>query len=199
MTARTLTRRNFLAHSGQSLSAGWLSFQLPWIAVLAGCARDDANRGDALLNLTPAEGRTMEAFAGRIIPSDDGTPGANELGVVYFIDRALGTSYFAPNLVLLRAGLADLDARARGAGEHKGFASLGTREQIGIMRQIERTAFFAAARTLVVIGAFADPSHGGNKGGAGWMMIGMEHRPSFTAPFGWYDAHPDSDPPKRAA
>jgi len=199
MTVSTLTRRNFLAHSGQSLSAGWVSLQLPWIAILAGCAREDADRGEALLNLTPGEGHTMKAFAARIIPSDDGTPGADELGVVYFIDRALGTPYFSPNLPLLRAGIADLDARARVAGERNGFASLGSQEQIGIMRQLDGGAFFTAARTLVVIGAFADPSHGGNKGGAGWTMVGMEHRPSFSAPFGWYDAHPDSGPPKRAA
>jgi gluconate 2-dehydrogenase gamma chain len=199
MTTRGFTRRDFLAHSKQSLSAGWLSFQLPWIAVLAGCARDDAARGAEFFTLTPGEAHAMEAFAGRIIPSDDGTPGASELGVVYFIDRALGTSYFSPNLPLLRAGLADLDARARVAGERQGFASLDAKTQIGIMRQIERSPFFTAARTLVVIGAFADPSHGGNKGGAGWTMVGIEHRPRFTAPFGWYDANPDGDPPKRAA
>ena len=198
MTTRA-TRRDFLAQSGQSLSAGWLSFQLPWIAVLASCAREDANRGAALLHLTPAEGRAMRAFAAQIIPSDDGTPGANELGVIYFVDRALGTPYFSPSLQILRAGLEGLDAQARAAGERNGFASLDPRRQIAIMRQIEHTPFFAAARTLVVIGAFADPSHGGNKGGAGWAMLGIEHRPSFSAPFGWYDAHPDSDPPKRAA
>jgi len=141
----------------------------------------------------------MQAFAAQIIPSDDGTPGANELGAAYFVDRALGTPYFSPNLQILRAGLEDLDAQARAAGERSGFASLDARRQIAIMRNIEHTPFFAAARTLVVIGAFADPSHGGNKGGAGWAMLGVEHRPSFSAPFGWYDAHPDSDPPKRAA
>jgi hypothetical protein len=196
---RTHTRRGFLAHSGQSLTAGWLSYQLPWIGVLAGCSRDDANRNAAFLHLTPSEGRALEAFASRIIPSDDGTPGAAELGVVYFIDRALATPYFAPNRSLLRAGLADLDARARAAGEPKGFASLNTQRQNRVMRQIEHDPFFTAARTLVVIGAFADPSHGGNRGGAGWNMLGIEHSPSFSAPFGWYDAHPESDPPKRAA
>ena len=198
MTTR-VTRRGFLAESSQTLTAGWLSFQLPWIAVLAGCARDDANRGAPLLHLAPAEGRAMQAFAAQIIPSDDGAPGATELGVVYFIDRALGTPYFSPNLPLLRAGLEDLDAHARAAGERRGFAALDARRQIAIMRTIEHTPFFAAARTLVVIGAFADPSHGGNKGMAGWTMLGIEHRPSYSAPFGWYDAHPDADPPKRAA
>lgn len=141
----------------------------------------------------------MQAFAERIIPSDDGSPGATELGVVYFIDRALGTPDFSPNVLLLRGGLADLDARARDAGERGGFAAIASRRQIRILQQIEHTPFFGAARTLVVIGAFADPSHGGNRGGAGWTMLGIEHRPSFSAPFGWYDANPDSDPPKRAA
>jgi len=47
---------------------------------------------------------------------------------------------------------------------------------------------FHTARTLVVIGTFADPSHGGNTGGAGWSMIGIDHQPSYEAPFGWYDA-----------
>ncbi len=41
------------------------------------------------------------------------------------------------------------------------------------------TPFFTAARALVVIGTFADPSYGGNKGGAGWMMIGIDHRPTL--------------------
>src|SRR5690349_2710552 len=94
----SVSRRGFLAHSSQSLSAGWLSFQLPWIAVLAGCAREDASRSAPFLHFTPAEGRAMQAFAAQIIPSDDGTPGAEELGAAYFIDRALGTPYFSPNL-----------------------------------------------------------------------------------------------------
>jgi len=196
---RTHTRRGFLAHSGQSLTAGWLSYQLPWIAVLAGCSRDDANRGASFLHLTPAEARTMQAFAARIIPSDDGTPGADELGVVYFIDRALGTPNFSASLPLMRSGLEHLDASAHAKGARNGFASLDAGRQIALMRTIEQTPFFTAARTLVVIGAFADPSHGGNRGGAGWGMMGIEHSPSFTAPFGWYDAHPETDPPKRAA
>jgi gluconate 2-dehydrogenase gamma chain len=199
MTPSSLTRREFVAQSSQSISGGWLSFQLPWIAVLAGCARDDAARGAAFLHLTPTEARAMRAFAARIIPSDDGTPGADELGVVYFVDRALGTPNFSPALPLLRSGLEALDAMAHAAGGRKGFASIDVDRQIAMMRDVEHTPFFAAARMLVVIGAFADPSHGGNKDRAGWTMIGMEHRPSFSAPFGWYDAHPDSDPPKRAA
>ena len=141
----------------------------------------------------------MQAFAAQIIPSDHGTSGDDELDAAYFVDRALGTPYFSASLPLLQAGLEDLDAHARAAGERRGFASLDARRQVMIMRKLEHTPFFAMARTLVVIGAVADPSHGGNKGAAGWAMIGIDQRPSYSAPFGWYDAHPDADPPKRAA
>ena len=140
----------------------------------------------------------MRAFAAQIIPSDDGTPGAEEAGAVHFVDRALGMPLFAASVPVIRAGLADLDARTRATGGKDGFASLSPAQQIAIMRQIEQTPFFTAARNLVVIGTFADPSYGGNVGGAGWTMIGMEHRPTYTTPFGWYDAQSGADP-KRAA
>ena len=56
------------------------------------------------------------------------------------------------------------------------------------MRQMERQPFFAAARTLVLAGTFADAAYGGNRNGAGFTMIGMRHEPAYSAPFGWYDA-----------
>jgi gluconate 2-dehydrogenase gamma chain len=89
---------------------------------------------------------------------------------------------------VVRAGLADLDARARALGGRRGFAALAGDRQLAILRQIEHGDFFKAARTLVLVGTFADPSYGGNRGGAGWAMIGIDHRPSYTAPFGYYDA-----------
>jgi hypothetical protein len=33
----------------------------------------------------------------------------------------------------------------------------------------------------------------------GWNAIGLDHRPSYSAPYGWYDAHPDDDPGPKAA
>ncbi|HZI41926.1 MAG TPA: gluconate 2-dehydrogenase subunit 3 family protein [Gemmatimonadaceae bacterium] len=94
-----------------------------------------------------------------------------------------------------RTGLADLDARARVLGAAD-FAALAGATQIAIMKHIEHTAFFATARTLVIIGTFADPSHGGNKSHAGRKVLGIDHRPSYSAPFGWYDGN---DSPKPAA
>ena len=193
------TRRDFLADTSRAATAGWLSLQLPWLAAIAGCARDDARKGNPFVTLTAAEGRTMRAFAAQIIPSDDGTPGAEEAGAVYFVDRALGMPFFADRLPIIRAGLADLDAWSEVIGMRGGFASRSEAQQIAIIARIDHTPFFAAAHALVVIGTFADPSYGGNKGGAGWTMIGIDHRPTYTAPFGWYDDPSRTDPAKPPA
>jgi len=139
----------------------------------------------------------MRAFAAQLIPSEDGV-GAEEAGAVYFVDRAFGLGYFAHDVPVVRAGLADLDARARAKGAAS-FAGLDDAAQIRLMKQVERTPFFATARTLVVIGTFADPAHGGNRNHAGWKMLALEHRPSYSAPFGWYDALDANDSPKPAA
>jgi hypothetical protein len=91
---------------------------------------------------------------------------------------------FKESAPVVRAGLADLDARS---GARGGFSVLTTSEQISIMQRVEKTPFFAAARSLVVMGALSDPTYGGNAAHGGWMLIGMEHHPSYAAPFGWYD------------
>src|SRR5512143_1536720 len=187
-----LTRRRFLSDSGRTVTAGWLTLQLPWLTALAACAREDARSSEHYAQLTAAEARAMRAFAEQIIPSGSDGPGAVELGAVSFIDRALGMPFFAASAPIVRAGLADLDARAHAVKRGSEFASLAVAEQTAIMRQIEHEPFFATARTLVLIGAFAEPSYGGNRDAAGWAMVGIDHRPSYAAPFGWYDAQAGS-------
>jgi hypothetical protein len=51
----------------------------------------------------------------------------------------------------------------------------------------EDTAFFSFARSLVVLGMVSDPSHGGNRDGIGWEMIGFEDDFAYQPPFGYYD------------
>lgn len=109
---------------------------------------------------------------------------------MHFIERALAVPFFAHYAPVISGGSADLDRRADAAGARQGFSSLPAAGQIALMREIEHTEFFAAARTLVVMGTFADPSHGGNQNGLGWNLIGIDHRPSYAPPFGWYDAPP---------
>ena len=194
MNADQLTRRRFLADSSRLGTAGWIALHLPLAGTFAACARE----GAPFVNLDAARARTLRAFAAQIIPSGEGTPGAEEAGAAYFIDRALGDPFFAGDVRIVRDGLADLDRRARAAGERGGFASLSAAQQIAIMRQIEHGEFFATARKLVIIGTFADASHGGNRDGIGWSIIGMEHRPSYDAPFGWYDAVANATTARRA-
>jgi gluconate 2-dehydrogenase gamma chain len=189
------TRRDFLANSGRAATTTWIALNLPWLTTLASCARDT----DTFARLTHGEGQTLRAFAAQVIPTDTQSPGADEAGAVYFIDRAMTMPFFADDIPVILTGIADLDRRARLLGNRDGFASLSNDQQIAILGAIEHTPFFAKARALVIIGTFGDPSYGGNRHGAGWDLIGIEHRPSYTAPFGWYDAHAESDKPRPAA
>jgi hypothetical protein len=190
------SRRAFLIDAARMAAAGWLSVELQ---LLVGCARDSSERAGDFVHLSAAEGRTLRAFARQILPADGGAPGAEEAAAAYFVDRSFGMPFFADSVALIRDGLADLDARARSSARRPDFASVAGDEQIAIMRTVESTPFFASARTLVIIGTLADPSYGGNRNGAGWSLLGLEHRPSFTAPFGWYDAHLAPDAPAGAA
>ena len=185
------SRRDFLVEARQTATGSWLLLQLPWVASLAACARDDASHRAPFYSFTPGEAQAMRELSARILPSDDGAPGAIEAGAVYFVDRALALPSFAESLPIVRAGLADLDTRARTGG---GFASLTPAQQIDIIKAVERTPFFRIARTLVVSGTLADPSHGGNRDHTGWGMMGMDHHPTYTAPYGWYDAASNASP-----
>jgi gluconate 2-dehydrogenase gamma chain len=178
------SRRAFLADLGRAAAAGSLALQFTSLATLAACFDSSPYRW-----FSASEARTMRAFASQIIPSGDGTAGAEEAGVVDFVDRTLIRPLYADAATTIRAGLADLDARARSLGARAGFASLHGAQQIHVMRDVERTPFFETARTMIIVGMFAEPSYGGNRNGSGWAMIGMQHQPSYAAPFGWYDAH----------
>jgi gluconate 2-dehydrogenase gamma chain len=191
-------RRDFVIDSSRIAIAAWAALELPWLGGVTACSPGDEQAGNALVRLTPAEARTMRAFAAQILPSDEGVPGAEEAGAVQFVDRALGMPSFVELAPVIRAGLADLDVRAR-ALARRDFASLSSEQQITLMRETEAEPFFAAARLLVVIGTLADPLRGGNRGAVGWMMIGMDHRPTYTVPFGWYDAKAAAQRGKRVA
>ena len=127
----------------------------------------------------------MQAFAARIIPSDDGQPGAAEAGAAWFADGALGGPMSSAR-ELITTGLADLDARAT-AAHGAAFADASADDQDAIMRAVEDTQFFFVARLLTVAGTFSDPSHGGNRDHVGFTVLQMEHAPAFRPPFGWYD------------
>lgn len=185
-----LSRRSFLLDAARIAAAGFLIADLE---ILVSCARDESSPDAGFAHLTGAEAHALRAFATQIIPACDGAPGARESGAACFVDRAFGMPLYAQSTALIRSGLAELDARARSELGRRDFAAATDAEQIAIMRAIEATAFFVETRKLVIIGTLADPSYGGNRGGAGWSMLGLESRPNFSAPYGWYDAHSGPD------
>jgi gluconate 2-dehydrogenase gamma chain len=175
-----------MATASRLLGGAWLWLQTPAWTALSACTDEAARTGATFNTLTPAEAGTMRAFAARIIPSDRTLPGAEEAGAVHFVDRALAEA-FAAFLEPMRAGLADLDTRAR--GKHaKAFAELAETEQDAIMRELEASDFFFFARMLTVMGTFADAAWGGNRDGAGNRILDIEHQPVYQPPFGYYDA-----------
>jgi gluconate 2-dehydrogenase gamma chain len=141
----------------------------------------------AMTSLTRTQADTISAAAARILPSVDGRPGARDAGVVYFIDKALST-FNAGQKQAYVDGITDLNRRAAARTRGADFVALDAAEQDEILREIEKTPFFAGLRFDTIVGMFALPSWGGNRDYAGWHLIGFEHQPRFQAPFGYYDA-----------
>ncbi len=135
---------------------------------------------------TEEEALTIAAAAARIFPSDESGPGADEAGVVIYIDRQLASAYgrdyyrytqppFEPGVPeqgwqgketpreLYRAGLAGLGR----------LHLLTPAEQDERLKQIEHTPFFALLRTHTIEGMFSDPMHGGNRNLIGWQLLGF--------------------------
>jgi gluconate 2-dehydrogenase gamma chain len=181
------SRRLFLSVAASML--GVTSLPIEW-AEAAHAAHDAvaarAGEAPAFTFLAPADVADIEAIAAQIIPTDQ-TAGAREAGVVYFIDRALGS--FFPGLAGdFRWQLEEFRSLCRNS--HPGassFAALSSEDQIELLRAVEHTPFFVTMRLLTVLGMFAMPSYGGNRQGLGWQLLGFEDRHVFEPPFGYYD------------
>jgi len=138
-------------------------------------------------NLTADEASVISAAAERIIPSD-GTPGAREAGVIYFIDRAFGT-FMKDQLADARKDIKDLNRRATKRNRAvQSFAQLSEADQDAVLREIQQTPLFNGLRYLTIVGTFANASWGGNRDNTGWKLIGFEPHGIHKPPFGYYDA-----------
>jgi len=86
------SRRQFLFSSVGAASATWVATHWPDALAATDYARHAASSAAApkFEFFTPEQAAEIDAITARIIPTD-GTPGAREAGVVYFIDRALKT------------------------------------------------------------------------------------------------------------
>jgi gluconate 2-dehydrogenase gamma chain len=200
-----LGRRDFLLRSCSSLSAVWVSANWPALLSAASHARNAAESPAApkLEFFTADEAKEIDAITARIIPTD-GTPGAREAGVVYFIDRAL-TTFAIDDQKSYREGLPEMQART-----HEIFTALDKfsaatpEQQDEILHSFDEQAdakpnrrpnrpraagqnFFETLRTHTIVAFLLDPDAGGDPNGVGWKIIGREREHMFQPPFGYYD------------
>lgn len=180
-----VNRRSFVVSATGALAA---LAALDWSEVALAAEHAHAAVADPaapFTTLTAAQAACVVAIAARIVPTDD-APGATEAGVVYFIDRGLGTFLGADREVFLK-GLAGFDADVAAAHMGEAFAVLPAETQDAFLKRIETTAFFNQIRLWTLFGLLASPAYGGNRDGVGWKLTGFEDAHAFTPPFGYYD------------
>lgn len=186
----SISRREFLA--------GATGLGALWVAAAVACRESgdpsaeshgppvDAPAPPRVLRfLTQEEATEVEAFSARIIPSD-GTPGAREAGVVWFIDGALAT-WAEDQRTFAREGLAAMQAAVAKAHPGQRLSTLTEAQQDAFLRGYEREPIFGFLRFGTIAGMFALPKYGGNADWVGWELVGQERVYEFKPPFGWYD------------
>ena len=117
----------------------------------------------------------------RLFPADASAPGAVEIGVLDYVDRALaGVEQEAAEAY--RLGLAVLEQAAQSRFGAR-FARCPSEQQDELIAQMERGKlaglsvdfqqnFFALLRRHLQEGLFSDPIYGGNRDKAGWRLLG---------------------------
>jgi hypothetical protein len=124
----------------------------------------------------------LTALLERMWPADDLGPGAQDMGIVAYLLRALEGDY-ADQVPDYTRWLARLDARVL-QGWGSPFASLPSSAQDDILDLLSRReldgvdddghpGFFDRLWTHLREGLFSDPRYGGNRGMEGWKLIGF--------------------------
>ena len=192
MEAADFSRRRFLLQSAIGAGGAWLAAAWPEVLAAQQHAHHTMSAVAAgapakLEYLTPAQAADVEAIASLIIPTTE-TPGAREAGVVYFIDRGLRT-FAADQQKPFADALALVDGKRKERFPASAdFASLSAAQQTEILKAIEDTPAFGTFRFATVVGFLCNPEDGGNRDMVGWKLIGFDHAPTHTPPFGFYDA-----------
>ena len=181
---------------------------MPLIVSAAQTAAENNEAGVSFENITVEESVELSALVNQIIPPDE-TPGAAEIGVVHFIDVALG-SFMSGKSSGLRQGLEELQQRTKSAypkinrfselapdqqtemlKSAEGtplFGLLAPDQQTEVLNSTEGTPLFRILYDMTLIGMFCLPRYAGNRNNAGWDLIGFDHRHAWQPPFGYYDA-----------
>ena len=203
-------RRKFLFRSVAALGATWTAAHWPAVVAAAEHARKVAVSPESQKweFFTPAEAKEVEAVASCVIPSD-GTPGAREAGVVYFIDRALVT-FSVDDQKTYRQGLPGIQKRLKELfPDATTFSSATAQQQEAVLQSLDEAGaknpphrpranflpgsaaqpLFEVLRAHAIAGFLVDPDSDrrGNRGGVGWAVIGRDPGHSFQPPFSAID------------
>jgi gluconate 2-dehydrogenase gamma chain len=146
--------------------------------------------------LTAEHAAVLAAMLDRLIPADEHGPGARAAGVCSYIERALAAEHHDQRDAYVR-GLTALQAVAR-ARHGRSFDRLDAAAQHALLAETEReaTAFFERVRRHAIEGMFGDPRWGGNRGYAGWELLGYPGpRAEWTERDQRLDAVADGGPP----
>jgi Gluconate 2-dehydrogenase subunit 3 len=199
---KDIGRRDFLVKGCSSLSAVWVSSNLPALLSAAKHARDSASApAPKLTFFTPEQAIEIDAITARIIPTDE-TPGAHEAGVVYFIDQGL-TTFAVDEQKTYREGLTEFAARTKELFPSVDkFSAASPAQQDEILGSFDQqmpsqgrpnrprasaSNFFETIRSHTIIAFLLDPDSGGDPNGTGWKVISRERSHMFQPPFGYYD------------
>jgi len=172
-----LSRREFFLQSGLYGGSLWMLLNMPRPRAVR-AAQESTGRAV----LSEAQWKTVEAVTGRIIPTDH-EPGAIEANCVNFIDKALAHEDAKAKPIYER-GLVGLDLVAKEKFA-KPFVALAPEQQDDVLAALEAgkaegwpsgavtaAQFFATVRAHTIVGFLADPKYGGNRGYAGWKVLG---------------------------
>ncbi|MGA2451472.1 MAG: gluconate 2-dehydrogenase subunit 3 family protein [Polyangiaceae bacterium] len=143
---------------------------------------------------TPAAFAILSAICERLLPRDE-DPGAIDLGVPGYIDRAVAEPELAPVRDLLLRVLPIVDRQSRTRFEGRPFQDATPTEQDEILGRWQRghdggQSFFSLILSLTLEGAFSDPKYGGNSEGRGFAMTGFRPGPPLTMASHPHPAYP---------
>jgi gluconate 2-dehydrogenase gamma chain len=137
--------------------------------------------------LSVDEAKALAAACDQIIPSDEDS-GAAWAGVVNYIDRQLCGPYrrFRDSY---RQGIAAMNKSSQ-ALYGSDFVALSQGKQVELLTVMEQgqppkeawqkipsTEFFGLLVDHTMQGFYGDPRHGGNRGGAGYKLVGLAYPP----------------------
>lgn len=158
-------------------------------------AGDTASKGvRGKLLLSPTQRATLAAACALVLPSEVGSPGANELGAIEYLEGALAEPRADPEaLASLSAGADRLEALAK-TRHAASFSALSSSDQEPLLRdaQEDDAEWVSVLIVFALESTLSDPIYGGNRDGAGWGWLGLtpaEPRPTAR----WHEALAERD------